>query len=171
MRDGRLRRTLKAVALLNYRLGLTLRRASRRAGPALGGACRRSGLCCVAPAVQVGRATWYLPTLRRAFLWWQRRVNGFELTGQTSRYRSFTFRCTHYDAATRRCDSYDSRPGVCRDYPRHLLEQPAPEFLPGCGYHALPANAASLRRALDAQPLSPEQRARLSRGLGIDADA
>lgn len=172
MRDGRVRRLLKAVALVNFRLGLALRR-SRRGGAAwrLGGSCRRNGVCCEAPSVQVGRATWYVPTLRRAFLSWQRRVNGFELSGQDPRWRMFAFRCTHYDRATRSCDSYDSRPGICRDYPRHLLDQPAPEFLPGCGYRALPGNAERLRVALEAQPLSPEQRARLARDLGLDPDA
>jgi uncharacterized protein len=172
MRDGPLRRSLKAIALLSFRLGLTLSRSRRSgAGWTLGGACRRSGLCCEAPSVQVGPATWFVPSVRRAFLWWQRRVNGFELTGQDPRYRALAFRCTHYDRATRSCDSYDSRPGICRDYPRHLLNQPAPEFLPGCGYRALPGNAGRLRRALEGQPLSPEQRARLARDLGIDPDA
>jgi hypothetical protein len=172
MRDGPVRRALKAVALLNFRLGLAIRRRrDDRTGWALAGSCRRSGLCCEAPSVQVGPLTWYVPTLRRLFLSWQRRVNGFELSGEDVRYRMFAFRCSHYERATRTCDSYGSRPGICRDYPRHLLNQPAPEFLPGCGFRAVPRNAGALRRALERQPLSAEQRERLARELGIGPDA
>jgi Fe-S-cluster containining protein len=103
--------------------------------------------------------------VRRAFLWWQRVVNGFELSGRDAEARAFVFRCTHFDRATRSCDSYDSRPGMCRDYPRALLWQPAPEMLPGCGYRGVAPNAERLLAALEARPLTPEQRERLRRGL------
>jgi Fe-S-cluster containining protein len=99
-------------------------------------------------------------------LFW--RSSGFSLTGHDFANRVFVFRCTHFDPETRRCDSYQSRPGMCRDYPRLLLWQPRPEFLPGCGYRALPPNAARLRAAVEQAEISDEQRERLRRGLGLD---
>ena len=134
---------------------------------ALGGACRRCARCCEAPAIRANAAVWHLRTLRRAFLWWQERVNGFELAEAVARSRTFVFRCTHFDWTTRSCDSYASRPGMCRDYPRALLFQPAPEMLPGCGYRPVPPNAAGLRRALEAQALPPDQLERLKRDLNL----
>jgi hypothetical protein len=84
------------------------------------------GTCCEAPAIRVGRATWYLPTLRRLFLWWHETVNGFALQSTNRTERTFVFACAHFDWDARRCDSYESRPGMCRDYPRALLDQSAP---------------------------------------------
>jgi len=117
--------------------------------------------------VQVGRFVFNLRSLRTIFLWWQRAVNGFELVASHRRERVFVFRCTHFDLATRACDSYESRPGMCRDYPRILLHQAYPEFLPGCGYKAVPRNAAGLARAIAATGLDPERRAKLERDLGL----
>ena len=116
----------------------------------------------------MGKAVWYLPTLRRLFLWWQRVVNGFELTGRDPRQRVFVFRCTHFDPTSRLCDSYDSRPGFCRDYPRGLLAQPSPQLLPGCGFRVVARNAEGLRAALAARGLSREQMDRLAAGLHLD---
>ena len=147
-----------------------LRRLRGERAYELGGACRRCARCCEAPAIQVGRLTWHLPTLRRAFLFWQRVVNGFELAGRDPEGRVFVFRCTHFDEATRSCDSYASRPGMCRDYPRALLWQPHPELLPGCGYRPVVWNAGGLARALDEAEarLSDEQRDKLRKGLFLD---
>jgi hypothetical protein len=116
----------------------------------------------------VGRLTWYLPGLRRLFLSWQERVNGFVRVGGDRDQRAFIFRCTHFDPDTRSCDSYDSRPGMCRDYPRALLAQPNPEMLPGCGYRPVAANREGLLSRLAALPLSPEARAKLVRGLHLE---
>ena len=120
MRDGSFLRAVKRIALWEYRIDLALHRAwhrSRGERPwTLEGACRRSGACCEAPAIAVGRLTWSLRSARWLFLAWQRRVNGFELMSADARARLFVFRCTHYDRETRSCDSYGSRPGVCRDY-------------------------------------------------------
>jgi len=133
MKDGAVRRAVKRVALWNFQVNLALHRAiERRRGldlHQLGGECGRCARCCEAPGIQVGRAVWYLPLLRRLFLAWQEHVNGFVLTGRERNGRAFIFRCTHFDWATRSCDSYDSRPGMCRDHPRVLLAQPDPEFL------------------------------------------
>ena len=171
MKDGRLRRALKRVARANYELNaLVYRAVLRRRGQApylLGGECRRCARCCEAPAIQVGRAVWYLPTLRRLFLAWQRRVNGFELVGRDVSQRAFVFRCTHFDWATRSCDSYDSRPGMCRDYPRALLYQPYPEMMPGCGYRPVARNAERLRTALAQLPLTSDQREKVEKGLRL----
>ncbi|HEX6739436.1 MAG TPA: YkgJ family cysteine cluster protein [Vicinamibacteria bacterium] len=172
MRDGPGRRALKAVARVRYALDLGATRALRRARGerpyGLGGECRRCARCCEAPGIQVGRLTWYLPLLRRAFLFWQRAVNGFELTGRDREARVFVFRCTHFDPAARSCDSYDSRPGMCRDYPRALLWQPRPEMLPGCGYRPVVWNAGGWSQALERAELTEEQREKLRRGLFLD---
>jgi hypothetical protein len=133
----------------------------------LGGECRRCARCCEAPAIQVGFLTWYLPTARRLFLWWQKVVNGFELTEIDRRARVFVFNCTHFDWKTRSCDSYASRPGMCRDYPRALLYQPGPELLPGCGYRAVARNAGRLLQILEERQLSAEQKERLERDLHL----
>jgi hypothetical protein len=172
MRDGLLRRAVKGVARARYAFDLALTRRLRRARGerpyALGGECRRCARCCEAPAIPVGRVMLALRAVHGPFLWWQRVVNGFELVEARPRDRMFVFRCTHFDTVTRACDSYDSRPGMCRDYPRNLLWQSGPEMLPGCGYKPLNPRAASFAQALDAQPLSDEQRAKLSKGLFLD---
>jgi hypothetical protein len=171
MRDGPVRRALKAVALGLFILDVAADRRWRRLRGerphGLRGECRRCARCCEAPAIRATAAVWHLLTLRAAFLWWQRRVNGFELAGTLPRERLFVFRCTHFDQATRSCDSYASRPGMCRDYPRALLFQPAPELLPGCGYRPLAPNAAGLRRALAARGLPQSQLEQLERDLKL----
>ncbi len=169
MRDGPGRRLLKRVALWNFRINVATPRGLRGAPPyRLGGACRRSGACCEAPMLQASWVTWYLPSLRRLFLFWQERVNGFVRVSEDRKSRAFVFRCTHFDSETRLCDSYDSRPGVCRDYPRALLDQPDPEFFRSCGFHPVAANAETWRRALELHPMSPEQRAELHRKLHLE---
>jgi uncharacterized protein len=172
VQDGHWRRALKLAALWNFELNLRVHRLWRRARGErpflLGGDCRRCARCCEAPAIQAHPAVWHLRSLRWLFLWWQQRVNGFVLTRSEKGSRSFVFRCTHFDPATRACDSYESRPGMCRDYPRLLLWQPNPEFLPGCGYRAVAPNAERLRAALQDASLSAEQRDKLKRGLRLE---
>jgi hypothetical protein len=172
MRDRAVRKSLKAVARalfrLNVRLDRRLRRLRGERPHLLAGACQRCARCCEAPAVRANAVVWHVPTLRSAFLWWQESVNGFELAEAVAGDRLFVFRCTHFDWTTRSCDSYASRPGMCRDYPRALLFQPSPELLPGCGYRALPPNAAGLRRSLEAQGLAPGQLERLKKDLHLD---
>jgi Fe-S-cluster containining protein len=116
----------------------------------------------------VGPLVWNLPRVQRLFLAWHEHVNGFELVREDAQAQAFVFNCTHFDRTTRSCDSFDSRPGMCRDYPRVLLWQPRPEFLPGCGYRALTPNADGLRRALEKLDLTPEQREKLRKGLQLD---
>ncbi len=172
MKDGPVRRGVKRVALWNFELSLRLHRAmERRRGRIpheLGGECRRCARCCEAPGIQVGWAIWYLPLLRQVFVWWQERVNGFVLTERQRSGRVFVFRCTHFDWATRSCDSYDSRPGMCRDYPRVLLAQANPEFLPGCGYRPVAPNADRLVRSLERASVTREQMARLKKDLHLE---
>ena len=172
MTDGPFLRAVKRAARWRFYADLSLHRALRKARGErpylLGGECRRCARCCEAPAIQASRAVWYVPTLRRAFLWWQRRVNGFELAGLDRRARVFVFDCTHFDRATRACDSYDSRPGMCRDYPRALLAQPNPEMLPGCGYRPVAPNAAALLRALEGADVSGDRLARLKKDLHLE---
>jgi len=163
---------MKRVALWNFMLGTSLHRAiDRRRGRIpydLGGDCRRCARCCEAPGIQVGWAIWYLPLLRRLFLAWQEHVNGFVLTERDRAGRVFVFRCTHFDWATRSCDSYGSRPGMCRDYPRVLLAQADPEFLPGCGYRPVARSAERLVRSLERASVTREQMARLKKDLRLE---
>ena len=171
MKDPLLLRAVKRVALWSFRANLAAHRAWRRSRGerpfTLGGSCRRSGACCEAPAIVVGRVTWSMRAVRRLFLAWQRRVNGFDLVATDARARVFVFRCSHFDPGTRSCDSYDSRPGMCRDYPRLLLWQPNPEMLPPCGYRAIAPNAAGLRTSLERLDLTPTQREKLRQGLRL----
>lgn len=174
MRDGLLLRAVKRVARWQYEASLRVLRGWRRARGErpflLGGECRRCAACCEAPGIAVDRLTWSLPAVRRVFLAWQRRVNGFELVGRDSVSRTFIFSCTHFDREARSCDSYASRPGMCRDYPRLLLWQSEPELLPLCGYRAVAANAAGLRESLARVSLTPQQREKLERGLRLGGD-
>ncbi|MFI5183121.1 MAG: YkgJ family cysteine cluster protein [Vicinamibacteria bacterium] len=172
MRDGPARRGAKAIALVAFQMNLWGDRRLRglRGRPAyrLGGACHTCARCCEEPSIRANAAVWYVPTLRSIFLWWQRAVNGFILARAESHGRVFVFRCTHFDRETRRCDSYDMRPGMCRDYPRALLQQSRPEFLPGCGYRAVSSSAGRFLRVLQERGLSPEQMAKLREGLYLD---
>lgn len=172
MRDGPIRRLLKGIALGVFTVNLAGTRAIRRLRGErpyrLAGQCGLCAACCEAPSIQVGRLTWYMPTLRALFLAWHRHVNGFVLTGRDPRYRMFIFRCTHWDPATRRCDSYESRPGMCRDYPRAHLWTGNPEFLPGCGYRAVAPGAAAMIAALRAEGLEGEKLEAVKRKLHLE---
>ena len=172
MRDGPVRRSVKAVARavfwVNVGLDRRLRRLRGERSHLLAGACQRCARCCEAPAVRATPVVWHVRPLRTAYLWWQKHVNRFELVEAVTRGRLLVFRCAHFDWTTRSCDSYDSRPGMCRDYPRLLLFQDSPELLPGCGYRALPPNATGLRRSLEAQGLEPEQLKQLKKDLHLE---
>jgi Fe-S-cluster containining protein len=170
--DGAFRRSLKRLVRVCFRFDLvvarTVLRMRGREPFVLGGDCRSCGACCESPSLKLGWALWYLPTLRRAVLAWQRHVNGFVLASLDFRSRTLAFRCTHFDRETRRCDSYDSRPGMCRDYPRLLLYQPHPELLPECGHRPIRKDRKRMLRVLDSQPMSAAQRARLAKDLFLD---
>jgi hypothetical protein len=172
MRDGSLLRSIKLVARSVYLADLAIVRAVMRLRGrprfTLGGDCRRCAECCEAPSIRVPWIVFYLPTAIRLFLWWQRAINGFVLTGRDFRQRVLVFRCTHFDPATRLCDSYESRPGMCRDYPRLLLDQPHPELMPSCGYRPVARGARRFLQLLDQQALSPEQRERLKKNLFLE---
>lgn len=111
---------------------------------------------------------WYLPRLRATWLWWQRSVNGFALVRADRETRSFVFDCTHFDRTTRRCDSYGSRPGICRDYPRALLDQPWPELFDDCGFRARAVDADRQRAVLEQSGLPPDQVEALARKMKLD---
>ena len=160
MRDGRIRGALKAVARWVFFANLHGTRAFFRLRGEkplrLAGTCGKCAACCEAPSIQVDKFTWYLPTLRSVFLAWHRHVNGFVLIDKIVSHRVFVFRCTHWDKETRRCDSYETRPGMCRDYPRALLWQTNPEFLPGCGYRAVDPKANALLDAMAREGVKAE---------------
>lgn len=172
MRDGWLRRAVKRLALWSFDLNILvyrgLARIRGRERFVLGGDCGRCAQCCEAPAIAVGRLVWFLPSARSVFLRWQRLVNGFELVSRDVSAHLFVFRCSHFDAQAGACDSYDSRPGMCRDYPRNLMAQSGPEFLPGCGYRAVDVRGDAMLRALQAARVTPLQVRKLRRGLHLD---
>ena len=172
MKDGPVRSGVKALALGVYNVRLALHRVQKAAHGdvpyELGGSCIRCAKCCEAPGIRVGVLTWYLPLLQRIFLLWHRHVNGFEMVEKSRTDRAFLFRCTHFDRETRRCDSYHSRPGMCRDYPRALLEQANPELFEGCGFKPLAKDRVPLLRAIEGQPMTEDQRAKLRKGLFLD---
>ncbi len=172
MKDGPVRTALKRVGLGIYNVRLALHRAGAKANGAirydLGGSCIACAKCCEAPGIQVGVLTWYLTLFRRVFLLWHGHVNGFELIETRRAERAFIFRCTHFDTTTRRCDSYHSRPGMCRDYPRVLLEQANPELFDGCGFKAIHKARAPLLESLESLHLSEEQMKKLKKGLYLE---
>lgn len=169
MRDGPLRVGVKAIAraLKTFDLAVTrwvLRRRGQRRYRLLG-SCVGCGRCCERPSVAVGRVVWFVPSIRRVFLWWQRVVNGFELREADARFRVFGFRCTHFDASTKRCDSYASRPLMCRDYPVNLTFEATPTLFPECSYVVQDRKAEQLRASLIAAGVSGEKLEALERSL------
>jgi Fe-S-cluster containining protein len=172
LKDGPVRSAVKALALRVYDARLALHRMRKRERGEipyeLGGACVLCAKCCEAPGIQVGFLTWYVPLFQRIFLLWHQQVNGFELRERSRADRAFIFRCAHFDPKTRRCDSYHSRPGMCRDYPRPLMEQANPELFEGCGFKPVAKDRVRLLRALDQQPLSGEQQAKLRKELYLE---
>jgi hypothetical protein len=122
----------------------------------------------VEPTIYASPIIWHLHIARWLFLWWQRRVNGFDLLREEASSHDLIFRCTHYDPASLRCDSYASRPSMCRDYPRVLLDQPWPELFETCGYRVRARRPERLRAGIEATSLSPEAKAELRRKLRLD---
>ncbi|ATB30672.1 YkgJ family cysteine cluster protein [Melittangium boletus] len=171
MKDGPIRRGIKRIALLRYTIDLVLTRLllKARGEPRyrLKGSCTGCGRCCESPVIAVSRPVFSLRSLRWLTLTWHRLVNGFEHTGEDRRHKLLVFRCTHYDPATKQCDSYDSRPGMCRDYPRNLVYEALPEFLPECGFSAVYKKGEALRQALQRSNLSPEKYEELVRKLHL----
>lgn len=174
MKDGAVRSALKRTARVCFsvslRLSLWQRKQEGSTPYELGGSCQGCGTCCEAPAIRVGRVTWYLPTFRFLFLWWHQRINRFHLQSTDDSERTFVFSCDHFDASARRCDSYESRPGMCRDYPRALMDQSAPVLFANCGYQALATNRHELVHILETPNLDLEQIDKLKKGLYLDRD-
>ncbi|MGC4120281.1 MAG: hypothetical protein QM765_38010 [Myxococcales bacterium] len=163
-----LKRALAAVWLFELRLRRAFARRREPARWAISGTCACCGGCCVEPSIRVGRLTWFLPTLRALFLWWQQRVNGMELLRTERQLKIFVFSCSHYDRATKRCDSYDSRPGMCRDYPRLMEEHAWPQLLENCSYGVRALGQEGLRASIDATDLPEEKKAELRRKLRLE---
>ncbi|MCU0242163.1 MAG: YkgJ family cysteine cluster protein [Vicinamibacteria bacterium] len=172
MRDTRwlsiVKRIARAAWSLDRRLGRLGSRDLRQERFVLTGGCSGCGACCERPSIQVPFVVFHAPLMRRAFLWWQRAINGFVFVAQERTPRMFVFQCTHYDPARRLCDSYDSRPGICRDYPAFLLSGIAPALFPSCGFRAILRDAERWKAALSRADLSAEQRRRLERDLHLD---
>ena len=107
---------------------------------------------------------------RWIILKWHKLVNGFEILGENRQMKCFIFKCTHWDPETKLCDSYDSRPGLCRDYPRNLIDTTDPVFMKDCGYYAVRKNAESMEKALDDLDLPEENLRELKQKLHLTRD-
>jgi uncharacterized protein len=161
------KRVVRAVWTVEHGWRRSLARRLGRRRFELAGNCESCAKCCDAPSIRVGLLTWHLPRVRRMFLAWQSRINGFTFVREERDLQVFVFDCTHFDKATRRCDSYETRPFMCRDYPRLLLEDPWPELFPECGYRPVDTKGAALRDAIDGTDLSEEKKAELRRRLRV----
>lgn len=160
MKDSIFRKSLKRLAVIRYLFDLKVTRLLLRlkGEPAykMRGKCCACGACCETPMIQTIAPFFYLKTLRWLFLFWHRQVNGFELIREVRKERTFIFKCTHFDPETKYCDSYSSRPGMCRDYPRNILYNIPPEFLPSCTFCAIAKNADQINESLEQLDLPPE---------------
>lgn len=171
MQDNWTRRAVKRIARIRYAVDLEITRRLRgRRRFRLEGTCNRCGKCCRTPTIQVFPLILYMKHIRRLILAWHRVINGFRLLREDRKSRVLIFRCTHWDPKTGLCDSYESRPGMCRDYPRILLESPQPEFFDTCGYYPVLNNAARMRRALENLGLPEERLSELERDLHLDGE-
>ena len=168
MRDGPLRRLVKALVRGMWTAEMALRRGLAKPRWEVAGSCQGCGACCEMPSISVGRALWYLPLSRRVFLWWQRVVNGFELIEADRESRTFSFRCSHFDWETRRCDAYDSRPFMCRDYPRVQMDNAWPQLFDGCGFRPRAVDGDGLRAEIEATDLGEDAKAALRKRLYLD---
>lgn len=167
MRDGRFKGALKRRLAAAYLVDVEKRRARGGTPWVLQGECRGCASCCEAPSIVVGTFVYFAPAVRHLFIWWQRVINGFELVRAEREARAFVFRCTHFDPLTRRCDSYDTRPGMCRDYPRMLLEQADPEFFSSCGHRAVAKNGEEMLASLREAGVDGERLVQISRKLRL----
>ena len=165
--DGLPLRAIKAFARAWFIVALKVRRREVFKRWVLAGECNQCAVCCERPSMMVDWAIWNVKPIRRLFLWWQRAVNGFELVAE-EQPRTFAFRCHYFDTQKRVCTSYESRPGMCRDYPRLLLEQSDPTFYKECGYRAVASNSKSLLRIVERSPLSDAERAEMKRKLRLE---
>ena len=117
--------------------------------------------------VQIFPPFLYLKSARWLIITWHRLVNGFEFIREDRQEKIFIFRCTHSDPETGLCDSYESRPGMCRDYPRILLDSTEPQLFSTCGYYPILKNGGKLSTALDRLDLSDAKREELKRRLHL----
>jgi Fe-S-cluster containining protein len=168
MRDGPIRAVVKALARGWYASMLAIHRARHKPAYELAGACQGCAKCCEEPSIYVGRLLFWLPLTRKAFIAWQRWVNGFVLVREERRARVLVFECSHFDQQTRRCDSYATRPGMCRDYPRMLLDGASPDFFDGCGYRPVAVGASDMIAALVDRGVEGEQLVELKRRLHLE---
>jgi hypothetical protein len=146
-----------------------LLRAGRSGGLyRLTGSCLRCGKCCETPTIRIFPLFFFLKSLRRLIIAWQRHINGFEFIRASRREKCLVFRCTHLDPATKRCDSYSSRPGICRDFPRNQLDFPVPVFFDGCGFRAVLRNAETFKASLASLDLPPQTLQKLKHDLQLE---
>ena len=167
MRDGPVRRTVKACVRAIWWAEHAWRRRLRPPRFALTGTCEGCGACCERPTIAVGRLLWFAPLLRRIFIGWQRHINGFVFLERVRQGRALVFRCTHYDPRSQRCDSHDSRPWMCRDYPRVVLDHAWPELFSDCSHGLVDTRGAGLAEAIDALELAPGEAVRLKARLRL----
>jgi hypothetical protein len=165
--DGIVLRSIKAPVRWWFSFFTLLQRRTGFSRWKLVGDCNQCGVCCDTPSIMVDEITWKVLAIRRAFLWWQRTVNGFELIG-SEQPGVLNFRCQYWNTTTRQCTSYATRPGMCRDYPQVLLHQSDPEFYKECSYRAVAVNAPRLLRVLNRAELTAAKREELKKRLRLE---
>ncbi len=172
MKDGPFRAYVKTALAAQY---VRAHDANRHALDARGqlhwklaGDCGHCAHCCESPTIAVGRLFMAIPFLWRAWVWWQRAMNGFVLVKRDRDAAAFVFTCTHFDANTRKCDSYESRPGMCHDYPRMQLTAVDPELFDGCKYRVVAKNGDAMIAALEAKGVGGEQLVQIKKKLRLE---
>jgi Fe-S-cluster containining protein len=169
--DGAIRRVIKFFARAQYFLvalgwrGIVSLRSGARYS--LAGQCESCALCCEEVSIDVNAVVFHTAPLRLAIVAWHRIVNRFRYVRRHNEGAVIVFSCDHFNHTTRRCDSYSSRPGICRDYPRNLLDRAWPQMLDDCAYRAVSRNAGPMASAIDSADLSPDKRAELKRKLHV----
>lgn len=159
MKDNVIKKSIKTIALIRYRfdLGITRFILKIKGEPTynMQGKCSECGACCETPMIRTFALFFYLKSLHWLYLKWHRKINGFELICEDRKKRTFIFKCTHFNPETKQCDSYSSRPGMCRDYPRNILYNIPPDFLPTCTFSPIAKNADQISESLEKLELPP----------------
>lgn len=175
MRDGSLKKGIKSIALVRYMIDLHLTRfiLKLKGEPdyILKGECCSCGSCCETPIIKTYAIIFYFKSLKWLYLTWHEKVNGFKLIRENRKERTFIFHCTHLDPESKKCDAYSSRPGMCRDYPKNIIYNTPPDFLPKCSYYPVARNADKIIESLDKLDLPPDELSELKKKFFVKKDA
>lgn len=172
MKDGVIRKSIKLLALVRYRVDLNFTRLllGLKGEPdfLMKGECCSCGGCCETPMIKTFAIFFYFKSLRWIYLTWHEKANGFKLIRENRKARTFMFQCTHLDPETKECDAYSSRPGMCRDYPRNILYNTPPDFLPKCTFYPIAKNSEKIIESLEKLDIPPEELQKLKKDFFVE---